>query len=147
MTAHKFDFLVVGSGAAGLLAAYKLADAGSVAVLSKREPEASNTCMAQGGIAALVFADHTYKVAACALGPVPGRCSRTEAVLNGNKLGEKLLEKAGEALLGEISPICDIRSSKEYRLHMARIMLARALGHASGRLLGKGPAYGSDNIC
>lgn len=53
MTAHKFDFLVVGSGAAGLLAAYKLADAGSVAVLSKREPDASNTYMAQGGIAAV----------------------------------------------------------------------------------------------
>jgi len=103
--------------------------------------------LAQGGIAALVFADHTYKVAACALGPVPARCPGTEAVLNGNKLGEKLLEKAGEALLGEISPICDIRSSKEYRLHMARVMLARALGHASARLLGKGPGYGSDNIC
>ena len=103
--------------------------------------------LAQGGIAALVFTDHTYKVAACALGPVPGRCPGTEAVLNGNKLGEKIIEKAGDALLREISPICDIRSSKEYRLHMARVMLGRALESAAGRLLGKGPGYGSGNIC
>lgn len=103
--------------------------------------------LAQGGIAALVFSDHTYKVAACALGPVPARCLKTEAVLNGNKLGEKILQKAGEALLREISPISDIRSSMEYRLHMARIMLGRALENASARLLGKGPGYGSGNIC
>lgn len=103
--------------------------------------------LAQGGIAAMVLADNSYRVAACALGPVPGLCPGTEAVLNGSKLGPKVLAKAGEALLGEISPITDIRSSKEYRLHMAQVMLRRALENAVARLFGKGPKYGTDNIC
>ncbi len=103
--------------------------------------------LAQGGIAALAFADNTYRVAVCALGPKPARCPKTEAVLNGNKLGEKVLAKAKETILQEVSPISDIRSSKEYRLHMTQIMLERALGIAVARLFGKGPKYGTENIC
>lgn len=102
--------------------------------------------LAQGGIAVLVFADHTYRVAVCALGPKPARCPRTEALLNGNKLGEKLLSKAKETILQEVSPISDIRSSKEYRLHMTQVMLGRALEKAVARLFGKGPKYGTENI-
>ena len=103
--------------------------------------------LAQGGIAALAFADNTYRVAVCALGPKPARCPKTEAVLNGNKLGEKVLAKAKKAILQEVSPITDIRSSKEYRLHMTQILLERALGTAVARLFGKGPKYGTENIC
>ncbi len=103
--------------------------------------------LAQGGIAALAFADNTYRVAVCALGPRPSRCPKTEAVLNGSKLGEKVLAKAKEAILQEVSPITDIRSSKEYRLHMTQIMLERALEKAVARLFGKGPKYGTENIC
>ncbi|MDA8130913.1 MAG: xanthine dehydrogenase family protein subunit M [Elusimicrobia bacterium] len=116
---------------------------GSYMKLSRYEGED----LAQGGIAALVLSDTTYRVAACALGPVPGRCPKTEAVLNGSKLGPKVLEKAKEALLGELSPISDIRSSKEYRLHMAQVMLERALQAAVSRLFGKGPKYGAGSIC
>lgn len=103
--------------------------------------------LAQGGIAALAFIDNTYRVAVCALGPKPSRCPKTEAVLNGTKLGEKVLAKAKEAILQEVSPITDIRSSKEYRLHMTQIMLERALEKAVARLFGKGPKYGTENIC
>lgn len=103
--------------------------------------------LAQGGIAALAFADNTYRLAVCALGPKPARCPKTEAVLNGNKLGEKVLAKAKEAILQEVSPITDIRSSKEYRLHMTQIMLERALEKAVARLFGKGTKYGTENIC
>jgi carbon-monoxide dehydrogenase medium subunit len=103
--------------------------------------------LAQGGIAALAFADNTYRVAVCALGPKPSRCPKTEAVLNGNKLGEKVLAKAKEAILQEVSPITDIRSSREYRLHMTQIMLERSLEKAVSRLFGKGPKYGTENIC
>jgi carbon-monoxide dehydrogenase medium subunit len=103
--------------------------------------------LAQGGIAVMVLSDHNYRVAACALGPVPRRCPGAEAALNGGKLGPKALEAAKAALLKELSPISDIRSSKEYRLHMAGVMLERALAAAASRLLGKGPAYGTENIC
>jgi L-aspartate oxidase len=51
------DFLVIGSGIAGLRAAIALADAGRVIVLTKADPRESNTGYAQGGIAAAIGAD------------------------------------------------------------------------------------------
>jgi L-aspartate oxidase len=51
------DFLVIGSGIAGLRAAIALAEAGEVIVLTKAEPAESNTGYAQGGIAAAIGSD------------------------------------------------------------------------------------------
>src|SRR5918992_4003198 len=51
------DFLVIGSGIAGLRAAVSLADAGTVVILTKADPSESNTGYAQGGIAAAVGPD------------------------------------------------------------------------------------------
>src|SRR5687768_4780838 len=48
------DFLVIGSGIAGLRAALSLAEAGDVVVLTKADPRESNTGYAQGGIAAAI---------------------------------------------------------------------------------------------
>ena len=46
------DFLVIGSGIAGLRAALSLATVGEVVILTKADPRESNTGYAQGGIAA-----------------------------------------------------------------------------------------------
>lgn len=51
---HVFDVLILGSGAAGLTAALKLADHGTVAVVTKRERMDGNTRWAQGGISVVV---------------------------------------------------------------------------------------------
>jgi L-aspartate oxidase len=51
------DFLIVGSGIAGLRAAVALAEAGTVIILTKAEPTEGNTGYAQGGIAAAVGED------------------------------------------------------------------------------------------
>ena len=51
------DFLVIGSGIAGLRAAISLADTGRVVILTKADPRESNTGYAQGGIAAAIGAD------------------------------------------------------------------------------------------
>jgi L-aspartate oxidase len=51
------DFLIVGSGIAGLRAAVELAGAGDVLILTKAEPREGNTGYAQGGIAAAVGPD------------------------------------------------------------------------------------------
>jgi L-aspartate oxidase len=51
------DFLVIGSGIAGLRAAITLAAAGDVVILTKADPRESNTGYAQGGIAAAFGAD------------------------------------------------------------------------------------------
>ena len=57
METRKFDFIVVGSGLAGLLAAFHAADYGSVALISKSELDISNSYHAQGGIAAAIGKD------------------------------------------------------------------------------------------
>jgi L-aspartate oxidase len=51
------DFLVIGSGIAGLRAAISLAEAGRVVILTKADPRESNTGYAQGGIAAAFGSD------------------------------------------------------------------------------------------
>jgi L-aspartate oxidase len=51
---RRTDFLIIGSGIAGLRAAADLARSGDVLVLTKANPSESNTDYAQGGIAAAV---------------------------------------------------------------------------------------------
>jgi L-aspartate oxidase len=51
------DFLVLGSGIAGLRAALTLAESGDVVVLTKAGVTESNTGYAQGGIAAALGPD------------------------------------------------------------------------------------------
>jgi L-aspartate oxidase len=54
---RRTDFLIIGSGIAGLRAAVQLASVGEVVLLTKAHPDESNTGYAQGGIAAAVGAD------------------------------------------------------------------------------------------
>jgi L-aspartate oxidase len=51
---HRFDFLVIGTGIAGLSYAVKASRFGSVAVVTKKERAESNTNYAQGGVAAVM---------------------------------------------------------------------------------------------
>ena len=51
------DFIIVGSGIAGLRAAVELAPAGEIIIITKADPSESNTEYAQGGIAAAIGAD------------------------------------------------------------------------------------------
>jgi L-aspartate oxidase len=60
MSIHNSDFLVIGTGLSGLLAAHKLARLGRVNVISKRGAGVSNTDLAQGGIAAVTGADDDF---------------------------------------------------------------------------------------
>ena len=54
MEPHRFDFLVLGSGLAGLTYALHAAEKGTIGVLTKGDISESNTSWAQGGIAAAV---------------------------------------------------------------------------------------------
>ena len=52
-----YDFLVIGSGVAGLSYALRVAEHGSVAVVTKDDVSEANTLYAQGGIAAVMHAE------------------------------------------------------------------------------------------
>src|ERR1700753_1731814 len=54
---ERVEFLVIGAGSAGLSAAIRLADAGTVLVVTKEELAESNTAYAQGGIAVAMGGD------------------------------------------------------------------------------------------
>ena len=50
---HTYDFLIIGSGIAGLTFALRVAPYGSVAIITKEGVMDSNTSVAQGGIASV----------------------------------------------------------------------------------------------
>lgn len=58
----KFDYIVIGSGLAGLYAAYKASMRGSVAVITKSFLRESNSFNAQGGIAAVTSEDDSTEM-------------------------------------------------------------------------------------
>src|SRR5438552_10201958 len=59
---YKFDFLVLGSGIAGLSFALKVASRGRVAIITKKDRAESNTNYAQGGIAAVTSKEDSVEL-------------------------------------------------------------------------------------
>ncbi len=59
---EKFDYIIVGSGIAGLSFALKAATAGSVAVVTKRAVQESNTHYAQGGVACVTSEEDSFEL-------------------------------------------------------------------------------------
>jgi len=63
MTDEKvFDFVVLGSGIAGLTFALDVADIGTVALVTKKDRAESNTNWAQGGIAGVMAPDDSFEL-------------------------------------------------------------------------------------
>src|SRR3989440_11999371 len=58
----EYDFVVIGSGIAGLSFALKAANHGSVAVITKRKRADSNTAWAQGGIACVTSDEDSFEL-------------------------------------------------------------------------------------
>jgi len=105
--------------------------------------------LAQVGLGILVLPHDEYRLAFCAVAPAPARATRIEQLLSGKSLSDSLIRQAKELVSEEIRPITDIRATKEYRLHMARVMLERGLKAAVARRDGNGhsiPAYGESVI-
>ena len=58
---NKTDFLIIGSGIAGLSYALKVAEHGKVCLITKANEDESNTKYAQGGIAAVIYSPDSYQ--------------------------------------------------------------------------------------
>src|SRR5213596_1538478 len=60
--AYEFDFIVLGSGVAGLTFALKVAPYGRVAIITKKNRAESNTNYAQGGIAVVTSKEDSFEL-------------------------------------------------------------------------------------
>lgn len=79
------------------------------------------------GVAARITVDKKIRLAITAVAPTPISIVRLEETLSGKPLTSELAVMAGEEVRNIIKPISDVRSSAQYRLHVAGILVKRAL--------------------
>ena len=102
--------------------------------------------LAQVSVLILALADGSFRISFGAVAPVPVRARTIEQLLSGQEITPPVIQKAVKMIEEEIKPITDIRASKEYRMHMAKVMFERGIRAAIGRLNGSGPEYGASLI-
>ena len=73
------------------------------------------------------------RIALGAVAPNPLRAREAEAMLQGEKPQEKLLEQVAACAAEEINPISDVRSSAEYRTTLSRVLVRQALQEGVAR--------------
>lgn len=122
MNEVQVDFLVIGSGIAGLSFALKVANVGTVAVITKKEKAESNTNYAQGGIAAVVSQNDSFDLhIQDTLNAGVGLCHR-DAV--------EVLVKEGPQRLQEL-----IALGVQFTYKKGQIDLGREGGHSRNRIV------------
>jgi len=70
------------------------------------------------------------RIALGSVGVTPLRGRAAEALLAGERINERLLQAAAEAVKGEVDPLSDHRGSAAYKREMAAVMVGRALAQA-----------------
>jgi CO/xanthine dehydrogenase FAD-binding subunit len=82
----------------------------------------SKVCFA--GVAGINGARFTHvRIALGSVAPIPLRCPQTEAVLSGQPIDDTVAANAVRTLTAEVSPIDDVRSTKDYRLQVSLNLL------------------------
>lgn len=105
--------------------------------------------LAQASVAILAFDNDSCNISFGSVAPTPIRAKVIEEIIknvnvyNGEKFDDLIIEKAKDIIPSLISPITDLRASKEYRLHAIKIMFERGLKNAILRLNGGGEPYGA----
>src|SRR6476620_9020976 len=134
MTQRNFDFLIIGSGMAGLTSALKTAPLGTVAIITKKQRAESNTNYAQGGIAAVMADDDSFDLhVRDTLNAGAGLCKEDVVrtiVAEGPKLVRELIERGVRFAAGETP-------DKEFDL-------GREGGHSKRRILHAGDITGHE---
>ncbi len=125
----QFDFLVLGSGLAGLSFALKVAPHGRVAIITKKDRAESNTNYAQGGIASVTSKEDSFELhVRDTLEAGAGLCK--EAVV-------RTIVEDGPARIAELIDLGMQFTEREIpRSHGARELdLGREGGHSKRRIL------------
>jgi probable selenate reductase FAD-binding subunit len=78
---------------------------------------------------------HDVRIALGSVAPTTVRAKQSERLIEGQRLTKELLDEAVHSVRTEIAPISDWRTSAEYRLHAAGILVRRALCQLLGREL------------
>jgi L-aspartate oxidase len=119
----EYDFLVIGSGMAGLSFALKVAEKGRVLLISKTSLEENNSRYAQGGIAAVTYAPDSFeKHVKDTLICGDGYCNR--------EVVEMVVREAPERIRELIRMGVEFDKNKE-----GKYDLAREGGHSERRIL------------
>ncbi|MBI1819472.1 MAG: FAD-dependent oxidoreductase, partial [Nitrospirae bacterium] len=128
------DFLIIGSGIAGLRASLELASAGTVFIINKDSGRESNSAYAQGGIAA-------------AINPLDTPKSHIEDTL---KAGKGLCNRSSVKILVE-EGVQRVRELIDWKTHFDRkgnkLLFTQEAAHSKKRILrAKGDATGDEII-
>lgn len=118
------DFLIIGSGLAGLAFALKVAQHGRVVILSKAQAPATNTSMAQGGIAAVMGEDDSFD-----------SHIRDTLVAGAGLCREDAVRTVVEAAPGCIQQLIDWGVHFDVKGPEGKIDLTREGGHSHRRIL------------
>lgn len=90
-------------------------------VSRRKEVDLSTICSTVGR------SGNTWKLAFGAVAPTPLRLPKTEALLAGKAMTPALIEEAAALAGTEVSPIDDVRASKQYRLDVVQVCVRRSL--------------------
>lgn len=119
---NRFDYIIVGQGLAGLAAAYYASKNGSVALISKENIKASNSYLAQGGVAAAISKNDSPSL----------HFNDTIAAGKGlcNNATVKILVKEGKEIINEI-----IHLGMKFDVKESELAVSLEGGHSQRRVL------------
>ena len=83
--------------------------------------------LATVGVALRIDSDRKVYIAMAAVAPTPIRLKELEETINARTLDKETVLLAVKEVVRHIQPISDVRSSAEYRLHVAGVLLKRGL--------------------
>jgi len=134
-----FDYLIIGSGLAGLSAALHLAEYGTVAVVSKRDVQESNTKYAQGGVACVIDSKDSFEEHVTDTLTAGGALCKEDVV-------RTIVEKGPEAIYKLIDQGAKFttRGDMGDDKHKNEFDLGREGGHTKRRVLHAGDITGAE---
>jgi len=141
----EYDFVVIGSGIAGLSFALKAAKHGSVAVITKRKAADTNTAWAQGGIACVTSEEDSFELhVRDTLQAGAGLCDEAVVRTIVTEGPERIRELAELGVHFDEREVSGHRESATGRIRRGELDLGKEGGHSKRRVLHVRDATGKE---